>query len=94
MAEAAKRSHDPSTGDTPGKKPEKRRSIKSARFVKDAKKSLFQSDTEPAANVERKYDAVRNITCKERKIYFKLTKIEKVSLLCIALFQRLLLIGS
>ena len=82
MAEAAKRSHDPSTGDTPGKKPEKRRSKKSGRFVKDANKSLFQSDTEPAANVERKYDAVRNITCKERKIYFKLTKIEKVSLLC------------
>ena len=37
MAEAAKRSHDPSTGDTPGKKPEKRRSKKSGRFVKDAK---------------------------------------------------------
>ena len=77
MAEAAKRSHDPSTGDTPGKKPEKRRSKKSGRFVKDAKKSLFQSDTEPAANVERKYDAVRNITCKERKIYFKLTNDRK-----------------
>ena len=44
MAEAAKRSHDPSTGDTPGKKPEKRRSKKSGRFVKDVKKSLFQSE--------------------------------------------------
>ena len=67
MAEAAKRSHDPSTGDTPGKKPVKRRSKKSGRFVKDAKKPLFQSDTEPAANVERKYDAYVTLHVKKER---------------------------
>ena len=42
MTEAIKRRHGPSTGNTPGKKPEKRRSKKSGRFVKDTKKTLFQ----------------------------------------------------
>ena len=54
MAEATKRSHGPATGDTPGKKAEKLRSKTSGRFVKDVKKSLFQSDTESMVAVERK----------------------------------------
>ena len=51
MAEAPKRAHDPPTGQTPGKKPQKRRSATSGRFIK---KSLFQSeDIELGEDVEK-----------------------------------------
>ena len=55
MAEAPKRVHDPPTGETPGKKPEKRRSGTSGRFLR---KSLFQSDTELEQGVEKKNQKV------------------------------------
>jgi hypothetical protein len=49
MAEAQKRAHDPPTGQTPGKKPQKR-SAKSGRFVK---KSLFQSEDEVGEDMKK-----------------------------------------
>ena len=51
MAEAPKRVHDHPTGETPGKKPQKRRSGTSGRFIK---KTLFQSDTELEKHVWRR----------------------------------------
>ena len=50
MAEAPKRVHDPPTGQTPGKKPQKRRSATSGRFIK---KSLFQSEDIELEDVEK-----------------------------------------
>ena len=50
MVEAPKRVHDPPTGQTPGKKLQKRRSDTSGRFIK---KSLFQSDADLKKNVEK-----------------------------------------
>jgi hypothetical protein len=55
MAEGPKRVHDPPTGQTPGKKPEKRRSGASGRFLR---KSLFQSDTDLEQGVEQKNQKV------------------------------------
>lgn len=51
MAEAPKRPHDPPTGETPGKKPQKRRSGSSGRFIK---KTLFQLDSELEKDMEQK----------------------------------------
>ena len=58
MAEAPKRVHDSPTGQTPGKKPPKRRSETSGRFIK---KSLFQSDAELEKNVEKGQKVYINI---------------------------------
>jgi hypothetical protein len=55
MADGPKRVHDPPTGQTPGKNPEKRRSGASGRFLR---KSLFQSDTDLEQGVEQKNQKV------------------------------------